>query len=599
MGWTDDIRGAAGVVGKAAGTAFRDGVGRVESWTEDRENGRRVDDFDDKMNKAASSAKAAGNDGTHEPSRDPKAISFDPFDLVSQMGWRERPSPMTYLTMEHISVTVPVVADVIRVRCTQVQTFCQRPEDRYSPGLKVRPRDKATKITKKVQDRCIELENNLLDCGFRFGREAHEITGLSEFAGMFVHDSLTFDQACFEIVPDRKGDPSYFQIVDPTTIRLIDAIDKKPDEPFAIQMLQNAIVADFTKHELAFCIRNPRSGIKTYGYGQGEIETLVREITGFLWGIDYNRRFFSNGSSTKGILNFKGTIPDRHLQAFRRQWYSMIQGVENAWRTPITNADDLQWINMQMSNKDMEFSSWIDFLIKIVCARYKIAPEVVNFSYGNSGQSQAMGTAPIEEKLKASKDLGLRPLVYWFFQQLNKNWIQRLDPDYEVVPVGFDAKGIDAETDLLQKQTKVYLTVDEAREVVGLKPLPDKKGDLILDPTWLQYFQSMEAEEEDGGEEGEDEYGDMGEGDESGGFADEEGEDGDAPPDNDFGFTDAETGEPLYDTGEGEAAPQAESEADDKSGDNKEPKVAKSLSPSIGLTGERLDSTLVRYELDL
>lgn len=590
MGWTDDLRAAAGAVSKAAGTALRDGVDRVESWSQERDDSRRMDDIDDKLNKAAAAAKAAGKDGTHAPGREPKAISFDPFDLVSQMGWRERPSPMTYLTMEHISVTVPVVADVIRVRGTQVQTFCQRPEDRYSPGLKVRPRDKATKVTKKVQERCAELEDTLLNCGYKFGRQSHEIVGLPEFAGMFIHDSLTFDQATFEIVPDRKGDPSYFQIVDPTTIRLIDAIEQKPDAPFAIQMLQNAIVADFTPQELAFCIRNPRSGIKTYGYGQGEIETLVREITGFLWGIDYNRRFFSNGSATKGILNFKGTIPDRHLQAFRRQWYAMVQGVENSWRTPITNADDLQFINMQLSNKDMEFSSWIDFLIKIVCARYKIAPEVVNFSYGNSGQSQAMGTAPIEEKLKASKDLGLRPLVYWFFQCLNKHWLQRIDPDYEVVPVGFDAKGIDAETDLLQKQTKIYLTVDEAREMVGMKPLPDQKGDVILDPTWLQYMQTIEAEDDE----------EEGFGDEEEGFGEgESGDEGDnAPFGGDFGFTDAETGEPLYDPGEDGSAPPTEEDEAADGGDNREPKVAKSLPSSIGLTSDR-PAGLVRYELDL
>jgi len=586
------MRTAASVVSKAAGTAFRDGVGRVDLGGRRIIKKKRMDEFDEKINKAATNAKAVGKDGSHEPGREPKAIAFDPFDLVSQMGFRERPSPLTYISMEHIAVTVPVVADVIRVRSTQVQTFCQRPEDRYSPGLKVRPRDKATKITKQVQDRCTELEDTILNCGYKFGREAHEITGLSEFCGMFIHDSLTFDQACFEVVPTRKGDPSYFKIVDPTTIRLIDAIEQRPGEPFAIQMLQNSIVADFTPDELAFCIRNPRSGIKTYGYGQSEIETLVREITGFLWAIDYNRRFFSNGSSTKGILNFKGTIPDRHLQAFRRQWYAMVQGVENAWRTPITNADDLQWINMQMSNKDMEFGSWVDFLIKIVCARYKIAPEVVNFSYGNSGQSQAMGTAPIEEKLKASKDLGLRPLVQWFFACLNKHWIQRLDPEYEVVPVGFDSKGIDAETDLLQKQTKVYLTVDEARESVGLAALPDKKGDLILDPTWLQYFQSMEAEEEEEeGEEGEEgeSYGE-----------DEEGDnDENAPPESDFGFTDAETGEPLYDSGGEDAEAAGEDKPETETDDNTPLGVAKSTRESIEFVGRNPNGGIVRYELDL
>lgn len=586
MGIADDIRAATEVLSKAASSALRDGLDQVDQWSSQREDARRVREFDDTINKAAAKAKAAGLDGNHEPSRDPKAIAFDPFDLVSQMGWREKPSPLTYKALESIGATVPVVADVIRARTTQVQTFCQRPEDRHAPGLRVRPVDKTTKITKKIRERCHELEQTILDCGFRNDRQSDEVTHLYTFAGMFIADSLTFDQGCFEVVPDRAGRPSFFTIVDPTTVRLMDVFERKPDEPFAIQMIDDSIVADFTPSELAFCIRNPRSGINSYGYGRSELETLVREITGFLWGIDYNRRFFSNGSSTKGILNFKGTIPDKHLQAFRRQWYSMVQGVENAWRTPITNADEIQWINMQLSNKDMEFSSWIDFLIKIVCARYQIAPEEVNFSYGNSGQSQAMGTAPIEEKLKASKDLGLRPLVYWFFQQLNRHWIQKIDPAYEVVPVGLDNKGVEAETELLGKQTKIYLTVNEAREAVGLEQLDDGMGDVILDPTWLQFYQQAKADMEDA-EGGDDEFGE--EADPYGGF--DMGDDGD---NSDFGPVDAETGESLDIPEEEFEAPEDTAEK----GDNSTLDLAKSTDRVVHLA-RTTEAGTVRYEIDI
>jgi len=219
--------------------------------------------------------------------------------------------------------------------------------------------------------------------------------------------------------------------------------------------------------------------------------------------MDYNRKMFTQGSATKGILNFKGTIPDKHLQSFRRQWYAMVSGVANAWRTPITNAEELQWINMQMSNRDMEYSAWIDFLIKIACARYSVATEEVNFSYGNTGQSQAMGQAPIEDKLKASRDLGLRPLIRWLFAQLSRNFLQRINPDFEVIAVGMGEKGEEAEAELLGKQLKAYLTVDEARARVELDPLPDGKGECLLDPTWLQFSQgkeAMEQEQDEGGE---------------------------------------------------------------------------------------------------
>lgn len=540
-------------------------IEQTAAWADERANARRIAELDADIMKAAEAAKRAGRDGTHpfekdeedeedeggsagdnarsfggeepgggeteggegyvpddyqdpgedgstfpgehNPARKMKALQFDPFDLVSLMGWRERPTALSYVAMERVASNVPVIADIIRVRVKQVQTFCSRPEDRHSPGFKVRLRNKKAETSEESDKRCAELEDVILNCGFNDPQRPQDATSLKAFAGAFIRDTLSYDQATFEVVSDRMGRPSYWGIVDATTIRLLDPFVQDEENVLAVQVVHDMVVADFTKDELAFCVRNPRSGIYTYGYGESEVETLVREITGFLWAIEYNRRFFSQGSAAKGILNFKGTIPDRHMTAFRRQWYAMVTGVSNAWRTPITNAEELQWINLQLSNRDMEYSAWMDFLIKVGCARFQIAPEEVNFSYGNTGQTQAMGQTSIEEKLKASRDLGLRPLVTWFFEQLNRHFLWKLDPDYEVVPIGLDETGIEAETTLLKDQTMVYLTVDEAREQVGLEPMPNEKGEVILNPTWLQYAQGLDAAEQGDGMGGFDEDG--------------------------------------------------------------------------------------------
>lgn len=482
------------------------GVKLFNSWADTRESNARLREFDEKIAKSEAESRAKGGaTGKHDPERDPKSLHFDPFDLVAIMGYRERPSGLSYGAMEGIGNGMPVVADVIRTRVNQTTAFMKRPEDRHSPGFKVRPKDwENTQTTPAMEQRQREIEDVILNTGFADEDNPDE-RGVSfqTFGRTFIWDSLKFDQATFEVVPDRKGDPSYLTIVDPTTVRLLDPGARESGDPFAVQVINGSIVADFLPSELAFCVRNHRSSIRAHGYGISEIESLVREITGFLWGMEYNRKFFTQGSATKGILNFKGTIPDKHLTAFRRQWYAMVSGVSNAWRTPITNAEELQWINLQMSNRDMEYSAWMDFLIKITCARFQIAPEEVQFSYGNTGQSSAMGQAPIEEKLKASRDLGLRPLVWFLFDCINEHFVNRLDPDFEAVPVGLDQVGPEAETELLGKQVKIYKTVDEVRAQVGDPPLPDGKGECILDPTWLQFAQGidgMEADEEGDGE---------------------------------------------------------------------------------------------------
>jgi len=434
--------------------------------------------------------------GLHEPANDPKAVQFDPFDMVAITGWRERPSGLSYRALARVAAQTPVIADIIRTRIQQVIVFCALPNDRHSPGFKVRLRDRDAEMTPEIEKRCREYETVILNCGFEHPDRPSDSTSFAHFAKMFIRDSLTYDQACFEKVPDKLGRPAYFKNVDSATIRLLDPFVRDDEGILAVQMLRSMIVADFTSDEIAFCIRNPRSGIHTYGYGEAEIATLIREITGFLWSMQYNRKFFSQGSAAKGILNFKGMIPDRHMAAFRRQWTAMVSGVTNAWKTPITNAEGLEWINMQLTNRDMEYSAWMDFLIKICCARFLIAPEEVNFSYGNTGQVAAMGGTSTEEKLKASKDLGLRPLVHFLFESINRNFLWDLDPLYEVVPVGLDEKGVEAETELLEKQTKVWMTVNEARRFAGEEPLPGKQGDVILNDVWLRHVEATEQAEQ-------------------------------------------------------------------------------------------------------
>lgn len=487
MSLADRLRGAA--------RGALDAAGRLIDPDSAREAA-----FDDFIAKAAESAKAAGRDGEHElelgEPGERKALHFDPFDLVAAMGFREKPSPMTFLTLDRIASTVPVITDIIGTRIAQVAMFTTRPNNRHATGFEVRPKDPDAELTRADQKYATRLEDLLLTCG---GNHADRLSGslsLIDFTKMFLQQSLGMDQACFEVVSDRKGRPVYFDPVDATTIRLLDPAYRSPGDPFCVQVINGSIVADFQREELAFCVRNPRAGIRSYGYGFSEIESAVREVTGFLWAMDYNRRWFSNGTAARGILNFKGAMNEKQLRAFRRQWYAMTAGVANAWRTPITNAQEIEWVNMQLTNRDMEYTEWLNFLIKIFCARFNIAPEEVQFSFGNTGQSQAMGQSPHEEKIKSSKDLGLRPLVLWFFDKLNEHFLSLIDPEWQVQPVGLDSKGEEAEVSLLKDKCAVFMTIDEARAAQGMEPLgPEKGGDVIENPQWVQMMQAKQQEQ--------------------------------------------------------------------------------------------------------
>jgi hypothetical protein len=182
----------------------------------------------------------------------------------------------------------------------------------------------------------------------------------------------------------------------------------------------------------------------------------------------------------------------------------MISGVNNAFRTPMTNVDELQWINLAMNNRDMEYGAWMDWLIKVTAAVYQFDPAEINFNYGNAGQDSQMFATPVDQKLKNSKDRGLRPLLDDVAQWINVHLIWQLDPRYKLAFVGLDAKSADQAVDLSQKKVRFLQTVDEIRAEDDLPPLPDGKGDVILDATWLQFVQAKEAQGQGGdmGQEG-------------------------------------------------------------------------------------------------
>ncbi len=253
-----------------------------------------------------------------------------------------------------------------------------------------------------------------------------------------------------------------------------------------VQIYDGMVIAEYTQEEMCFAVRNPRNDIRLYGYGTSELEMLVPSITSLLWAWDYNSKFFSQGSAAKGIINFKGAVPENQLKNFRRHWYQMLSGVENAFRTPITNAEELQFINMQTSNRDMEFSAFMDFLIKTVCSMYQMDPIEVNFKYGNTGQKGGMGEANNKEKILESRERGLRPLLRFMAANINRHIVWPMNENFEFEFVGLDAKTKGEIADDNTKRVKTIMMVDELRAEEDLPPLPDGSGQVVLDPVWMQ-----------------------------------------------------------------------------------------------------------------
>jgi HK97 family phage portal protein len=436
-----------------------------------------------------------------EPSNK-KSFLVDPMEFNASMGYKNKSYSLSYEMMKRMSYAVPIIRGIIGTRVDQIASFCEPQSDKYSTGFIIRKKQpyfaskEDKEPSKEEMNKIEEITNFMLNCGNDDNFEADDF---DTFVRKLVNDSLTYDQMTFEVVDDRRGRPCKFYAVDASSIRIADSYDddeykndtgrilKNGYYPSYCQIENNSITADYYPWEMCFGVRNPTTNIYSNGYGVAEIEILVNTITSMLWGDEYNRRFFSQGSAPKGFFKIKQgtTMNEQRLAQFKQQWQSMMAGVYNSWKTPVLEGD-IDWVDLQKSNQDMEFSKWIEYLIKLTCAIYRIDPAEINFPL-SGGSEKPMFEGNNEARLKHSKDKGLFPILKFLQRKFNKYLVGRYDNKYEFVFCGMDGVSAADELEMDIKMMTNFCTIDEIRVKRGLKPLGEANGgNVIANSIWMQ-----------------------------------------------------------------------------------------------------------------
>lgn len=505
MGFFDDIRSAGRAGVRAA--AMR--------WVTESDEDVSFDAMEAALSKSGLATSGAQAPSIAQPSHEvPRAMFHDPYSVTDWGGWRQRPSAMTYETLRLMAQQNTVIGAIINLRVNQIAQFARPQQDRYDRGFRIvlrDRRDRSRSMSKIEEKRATEIERMIETTGFLLpGEKPQDRDSFRTFLKKSVRDVLTYDQWCFEKLRDRQGRPSRFICLPSETIRpaVVDiehqSVQERRERVAYVQTFENSVIAEFGVDELAWLIMNPRSDLRANNFGLSPVEQIVRLVTAWLYGFEYNQRFFSQGSAIKGLINIKGTIPDKQMRAFRRMWYQMVSGVQNAWRTPILNSEEIQWVSMHSNNREMEYAAWMDWLTKLICAIYGVDPIEINFQFGNTGQSSSLNAGSQEDKVVESKDKGLRPLIDHLVDGLNQHLVWELEPDFEFSFSGLDQQAEETERKGIIELTKSILTVNEGRAKLGEEPLPAELGNVILDQTWLAWAQAqMQPQPDEGGMPGE------------------------------------------------------------------------------------------------
>lgn len=381
------------------------------------------------------------------------------------------------------------------------------------------------KLEEEIRDRRKKVEDFVLNCGEMKQRPFEtKKWDLDAVIRAWVRDTYTYDRIATEMVPNKMNKPHHYFPADASTIKFsspalkkykmfpgaqtnvdllypekqIAALEKKDalelddkllenDQYKYVQVLRGRIERAYTEDEMKVGIRNPTTDVYNNGYGIAELELLVSLVSSHLNTEYYNKSYFTQGFSAKGILHLKAPIPRRKLETIRQQWHHMIRGTRNSFQTPIfAGMDEVNWIPLTQNHSDIEFSGWMNYLIKMMCAIYQIDPKEVGIVMKDEGGKVFNGD-DTEERREISRDKGLYPLMRFLEKYINKNVIDMIDSDFELIFTGLDAESGKQALERQEKEAKFKKTVNEIRAEDGLPPLPGM-DDFIMSSEYLQWY---------------------------------------------------------------------------------------------------------------
>lgn len=443
-----------------------------------------------------------------------QSVFFDPNDISGNgRGFKDSKGVLSFSVLRRMG-DIHIVKSIVSTRVEQIMNFMDFSEDEQKEGFTIRKKKSLfstgdEKLTNEDKKKISKIVDFLEKGGWT--DKWDNVDSLQEFVSKIMSDSLTLDQLAFEIVRNRMWELQKFRAVDASLIRFLDSVDPRQREGFEQyrfkghlprycmvwdeMILHNPITKEpilYYPWELGFGIRNKTSDVRRNGYGVSELETLVNIITWILWGFSYNANFFSQGSQPKGFINIKNpNISNSTLQEFRQAWTQTMAGVGNSHRTPVINGIDLEWVDLQkLSNRDMEFNEWIKFLIIMTCSVYRIDPSELGFNFKES--QQIFGQDGQRERLKHSREKGLKPLLIFLQGIITKYIVSELDENYEFAFTGIEVEDEEAQVKLDSEKLSSGMVAmqDIFKKYNGRDFDPEK--DIILN----QVYQGIKQAEE-------------------------------------------------------------------------------------------------------
>lgn len=450
-----------------------------------------------------------------------KSLLEDPYyDQFSQHTlFKHKRSRLSNKLLKDMSIRDWATSTIIQTRCDTLLSFSRRQIRRFDTGFRIQKKDRTTDVNEKEAEEIQIIEDFLYNCGKKKYTPKNDHMLLGEFLKLSLRDALTFGSIAIEKVKNRKGTLQRFRPVPAEQVYHVNTKASKQqieeeiktakysirpgsdNDPRAKQQINeqtlqyykyiqtsydNRTLAVYGDEDMIFRNFNPQNFADGNGYCYSPVELATINITNHLNVENYNSKFFTHGYAARGLLHLKGTVTQSQLIAFRRQFHNTIAGVQNSWRTPIiAGMDDVQWVPMSGSAREMEYIAFNDHILRSLCAQFQIDPEEIGLGYLSSPTGKIpMQQANNEYKIAASKERGLRPILMFFEDLINQEILPVMDPilaeKYEFKFEGYTDETPMTEVNQMQADMTVHATLNELLKQVRKNRLDTPAADLPM-----------------------------------------------------------------------------------------------------------------------
>ncbi len=453
-----------------------------------------------------------------------KSFISDPFyEQMAQNGIAAQSlSRISRKTLKELSLRDWVVNTAIQCRSDTLLRFSRKSHDKFNMGFRFVKKNDEENISEEDETFIAQLEDFVYNCGKSEGTPAQDKMLFGDFLKLTTRDALTFGHIAVEKVLTRGGGLHRFRplpaesvyrinkrltpdMIAQTTAAVQAGIQPGPNDPRQgiktheqpsefwefVQMSEHKQpLAIFSHKDMIFHLANLQNFSDSMGYCMSVVEMAMLLIGQHLHVENYNSNFFTNGYASRGILHLKGTVTNSALASFRRQFYNSINGTANAWRTPIIGGlDEVNWIPMSGSAKEMEYINYNNHLMRGICSMFQIDPMEIGLDFLVTGNGKAAQQTSAEYKIEYSRERGLYPILMMFEDLVNNSIVpaidQKLADKYRFEFVGYTDETPQTQVAQLQAEMSVHATMNDLLRAAQKNPIEHKIADIPLNAAFI------------------------------------------------------------------------------------------------------------------